>query len=119
LPERCRAAALLASVAPYQAAGLDFLDGTDESNAVEFSVAVAGWQHRAMAELATVVSVSAGWVAETGVGRVLWSVRVLTILHDDHAAIMAALQRRASPQSRNPPPPRRGRRTDTPENRLY
>lgn len=42
LPDRCLAAATLAGVAPYPAAGIDFLDGMDESNIAEFSAAFEG-----------------------------------------------------------------------------
>src|SRR6185312_5441108 len=42
LPERCRAAALLASVAPYPARGIDFLDGMGQDNIEEFGAAIAG-----------------------------------------------------------------------------
>jgi pimeloyl-ACP methyl ester carboxylesterase len=42
LPGRCKAAALLASVAPYGARGLDWLDGMDQSNVEEFTATVAG-----------------------------------------------------------------------------
>jgi pimeloyl-ACP methyl ester carboxylesterase len=42
LPERCVAAATLASPAPYGAEGLDWLDGMGESNVEEFSVVLAG-----------------------------------------------------------------------------
>jgi pimeloyl-ACP methyl ester carboxylesterase len=43
LPDRCRAAALLAGVAPYPARGIDFLAGMDESNVEEFGAALAGF----------------------------------------------------------------------------
>ena len=39
---RCRAAMCLASVAPFNAAGLDFLDGMGQENLDEFGAAVAG-----------------------------------------------------------------------------
>jgi pimeloyl-ACP methyl ester carboxylesterase len=42
LPNRCRGATLLASVAPYPASGLDYLSGMDESNVCEFTAAFAG-----------------------------------------------------------------------------
>ncbi|MFC7275473.1 alpha/beta fold hydrolase [Paractinoplanes rhizophilus] len=42
LPTRCRAAATIAAVAPYDAEGLDWLDGMGEENVAEFSAAVAG-----------------------------------------------------------------------------
>jgi pimeloyl-ACP methyl ester carboxylesterase len=42
MADRCRAAALLAGVAPYTAAGLDFVAGMDEANVAEFAAAVAG-----------------------------------------------------------------------------
>ena len=42
LPGRCKAAALLASVAPYGARGLDWLDGMDQSNVEEFTATLAG-----------------------------------------------------------------------------
>lgn len=42
LPERIAAAASLASVAPYEAAGLDWLAGMGEGNVEEFAAAVEG-----------------------------------------------------------------------------
>ena len=42
LADRCRAVAVLAGVAPYEAEGLDFLDGMGEENVEEFGAAVAG-----------------------------------------------------------------------------
>jgi pimeloyl-ACP methyl ester carboxylesterase len=42
LPDRVTAAASLASVAPYDAAGLDFLAGMGQDNIDEFGAAVAG-----------------------------------------------------------------------------
>jgi pimeloyl-ACP methyl ester carboxylesterase len=42
LPDRCVAAASLASPAPYRAEGLDWLDGMGESNVQEFDVVLAG-----------------------------------------------------------------------------
>lgn len=42
LPERCRAAATGAGVAPFHADGLDFLDGMGPENIVEFNAALAG-----------------------------------------------------------------------------
>jgi pimeloyl-ACP methyl ester carboxylesterase len=42
LPDRCRATALLASVAPYAARGLDWMDGMDQSNVDEFTATLAG-----------------------------------------------------------------------------
>jgi len=42
LPDRCLAAASLAGVAPYGAAGLDWLAGMGEENIQEFGTAVAG-----------------------------------------------------------------------------
>ncbi|HET6210759.1 MAG TPA: alpha/beta hydrolase [Jatrophihabitans sp.] len=42
LPQRCRAAALLAGVAPYPARGLDFLAGMGPENVEEFGAALAG-----------------------------------------------------------------------------
>ena len=41
-PERCRAVATLASVAPYDAAGLDWTHGMAEENVDEFAAAVRG-----------------------------------------------------------------------------
>jgi pimeloyl-ACP methyl ester carboxylesterase len=41
-PERCRAVAALASVAPYDAAGLDWADGMAQENVEEFAAAVRG-----------------------------------------------------------------------------
>jgi pimeloyl-ACP methyl ester carboxylesterase len=42
LPGRCTAAALLASVAPYDARGLDWMNGMDQANVEEFGAAIAG-----------------------------------------------------------------------------
>ena len=42
LSDRCRAVALLAGVAPYDAEGLDFLDGMGPENVEEFGAAVEG-----------------------------------------------------------------------------
>jgi pimeloyl-ACP methyl ester carboxylesterase len=44
LPERCLAAATLAGVGPYTAAGLDWLAGMAEDNVAEFGAAMAGEQ---------------------------------------------------------------------------
>jgi pimeloyl-ACP methyl ester carboxylesterase len=44
MPDRCRAAALLASVAPYGARGLDFTAGMDQANIDEFAAAIAGYE---------------------------------------------------------------------------
>jgi pimeloyl-ACP methyl ester carboxylesterase len=42
LPDRCRAAATIAAVAPHDAVGLDWLDGMGEENLAEFGAAAAG-----------------------------------------------------------------------------
>ncbi|QNE16945.1 alpha/beta hydrolase [Kribbella qitaiheensis] len=42
LPDRCRAAAIIAGVAPYDAAGLDWLAGMGEDNLSEFGAAATG-----------------------------------------------------------------------------
>jgi pimeloyl-ACP methyl ester carboxylesterase len=42
LPDRCLAAALLASVAPYPAQGLDWFAGMGQDNVTEFTVALEG-----------------------------------------------------------------------------
>ena len=42
LPERCRAAAMIAGVAPWRARGLDWLAGQGEENVEEFEAAVRG-----------------------------------------------------------------------------
>ena len=42
LPGRCMAAALLASVAPYDARGLDWMNGMDQGNVDEFTATIAG-----------------------------------------------------------------------------
>jgi pimeloyl-ACP methyl ester carboxylesterase len=42
LPERCTAAATLASVAPYDGEGLDWLDGMGEANVEEFNTVLLG-----------------------------------------------------------------------------
>jgi pimeloyl-ACP methyl ester carboxylesterase len=52
LPDRVAAAASLASVAPVDAEGLDFLDGMGEQNVVSFRAAKAGEEaHRAQHEI--------------------------------------------------------------------
>jgi pimeloyl-ACP methyl ester carboxylesterase len=43
LPGRCRAAAVLASLAPYQARELDFMAGMGRDNVEEFAAAIAGF----------------------------------------------------------------------------
>lgn len=51
LPERVIAAAALASIAPYDAEGLDFLDGMGEQNVEDINVVFAGEEaHRAKME---------------------------------------------------------------------
>jgi pimeloyl-ACP methyl ester carboxylesterase len=42
LPDRCRAAAIIAGVAPYDAEGLDWLAGMGEENVAEFGAAATG-----------------------------------------------------------------------------
>lgn len=42
LPDRCVAAATLASIAPFDAANLDFFDGMDDSGSAEFRIAQNG-----------------------------------------------------------------------------
>jgi pimeloyl-ACP methyl ester carboxylesterase len=42
LPERCRAVAVLAGVAPYPAAGMDWFTGMGQGNLEEFGAALAG-----------------------------------------------------------------------------
>ncbi|MFI5735974.1 alpha/beta fold hydrolase [Kribbella sp. NPDC051587] len=42
LPDRCRAAAIIAGVAPYDAEGLDWLGGMGEENVAEFGAAATG-----------------------------------------------------------------------------
>ncbi len=60
LPQRCRAVATIAGVAPYPADGLDWLAGMGEENVEEFGAAIAGvepltgWLETAGAELGTV-----------------------------------------------------------------
>ncbi|MEO7263043.1 MAG: alpha/beta hydrolase [Jatrophihabitantaceae bacterium] len=60
LPERCRAVAVLAGVAPYPAHGIDFFAGMGKDNVVEFGAALAGADELSLllesfaAELATV-----------------------------------------------------------------
>ncbi|HEY5026442.1 MAG TPA: alpha/beta hydrolase [Acidimicrobiales bacterium] len=44
LPDRCEAAAIIAGVAPFDAEGLDFLDGMGPENIEEFGLAAAGGQ---------------------------------------------------------------------------
>jgi pimeloyl-ACP methyl ester carboxylesterase len=44
LPDRCRAAALLAGVGPYGADGLDFLAGMDATNVRELTAAIEGFE---------------------------------------------------------------------------
>jgi pimeloyl-ACP methyl ester carboxylesterase len=42
LPDRCLAAATLASIAPHSAAGLDWMEGMADENVIEFSAAAGG-----------------------------------------------------------------------------
>ncbi len=42
LPDRCRAAAILAGIAPYDADGLDWMGGMGEENVIEFGAAATG-----------------------------------------------------------------------------
>ena len=42
LPDRCRAAAIMAGVAPYDADGLDWMAGMGEENIAEFGAAATG-----------------------------------------------------------------------------
>ena len=41
LPDRCRAAAILAGIAPYEADGLDWMGGMGEENVIEFGAAAS------------------------------------------------------------------------------
>jgi pimeloyl-ACP methyl ester carboxylesterase len=56
LPGRCRAAAVLASVAPYQASDLDFTAGMGDDNVEEFAAAIAGFD-----ELGALLGTFAGY----------------------------------------------------------
>jgi pimeloyl-ACP methyl ester carboxylesterase len=62
LPDRCRAAATLAGVAPFDAPGLDFLDGMAPENHAEFGAAVIGaeplspWLSAAATELRSITA---------------------------------------------------------------
>jgi len=64
LPERCRAAALLASAAPYLAPGVDFMAGMGEENVEEFGAAVAG-RDRLTGYLEPLIEHFAGVTGET------------------------------------------------------
>ena len=62
LPDRCRAAATIAGVAPYRAKGLDWLAGQGEENVEEFEAAARGekaltaWLAEAAEDMADVVA---------------------------------------------------------------
>lgn len=58
LAERCRAAATIASVAPYQASGLDWLAGMAPENVEEFGTAITGAE-----PLSAVLTTAAGDLA--------------------------------------------------------
>jgi pimeloyl-ACP methyl ester carboxylesterase len=94
LPGRCLAAATLAGVAPYEADGLDWLDGMGEENIEEFGAAVAGEEPLTRfltAQLPALADVQAAEVA-AALGGLVSEVdrRALT---DDFAAYTAAMFR--------------------------
>lgn len=67
LPGRCVAAASMAGVAPYPAAGLDWLAGMGEENVTEFGTAMAGEARLAVylgSEVGHLASIGADAVAE-------------------------------------------------------
>ena len=73
LPDRCRAAASIAGVAPYDAAGLDWFDGMAEENHAEYHAAEQGADAYAAyleAEFSPVLRASAAEVAEAMGGLV-------------------------------------------------
>jgi pimeloyl-ACP methyl ester carboxylesterase len=96
LPERCRAAAALAGVAPYDADGLDFLAGMGDENVEEFTAAarsreelealLAGWADGFAAVTADAIAAALGDLVDE-VDR-----RALT---GDFAAMEAAAVRHA------------------------
>ncbi len=89
LPGRCKAAALLASVAPYGARGLDWLDGMDQSNVEEFTATLAGVDElvaHLQPDVEGLANISGAELAE-GMGGLLSSV--------DKAAVTGTPLRRA------------------------
>jgi pimeloyl-ACP methyl ester carboxylesterase len=70
LPSRCVAAATLAGVAPYDAAGLDWLAGMAEDNLGEFAAAVAGPEQLTglLTEVAPLMQELTGEVLADGIG---------------------------------------------------
>ncbi len=89
LPGRCKAAALLASVAPYGARGLDWLDGMDQSNVEEFTATLAGVDElvaHLQPDVEGLANISGAELAE-GMGGLLSSV--------DKAAVTGTFVRRA------------------------
>jgi pimeloyl-ACP methyl ester carboxylesterase len=96
LPDRCRGAATIAGVAPYGAAGLDWLAGMGEENVAEFGAALAGEQPLSdylEKEAAGLAGVEPGEVAATLDGLVSDVDR--TAITGDFAEYLAASFRRS------------------------
>jgi pimeloyl-ACP methyl ester carboxylesterase len=96
LPDRCRAAATVAGVAPYPADGLDWLSGMGKENIEEFTLAIEGeaalapWLEREAAKLG---QIQAKAVA-TALGDVISGVDAAT-LHGEFADYVAETLRRS------------------------
>lgn len=99
LPDRCLAAATLAGVAPYDAAGLDWSDGMAEENVAEYAAAATGPEAYAAyleAEALPMLSASPEQLAEA-MGGLLTPVD-RAALHPAYAANLAATFARAAAQ---------------------
>ncbi len=84
LAERCRAAATIAGVAPYQASGLDWLSGMAPENVEEFGAATQG-----TAALSAFLTAAAAEMADVTAGQVAESLGGLASAAD-RAAITGA-----------------------------
>ena len=99
LPERCRAATTLASVAPHEAPDLDWFAGMAPENVEEYGAAVQGpeiYGAFVEAEILPMLNVSAPDLA-AGMGELLTPVD-LAALDDSYTEYLAATFRRAAAQ---------------------
>lgn len=96
LPERCKAAATIAGVAPYPADGLDWTAGMGEENVEEFSLAMRGEQALTpyLEEQAAVLGQVTGSQVAEALGGLVSPVDVAS-LTGEYAEFMAAVLRRS------------------------
>lgn len=96
LPERCKAAATIAGVAPYPADGLDWMAGMGEENVEEFTQALLGQEALTpyLEEQAGVLGQVTGPQVAEALGGLVSSVDVAS-LTGDFAEFMADVLRRA------------------------